>query len=150
MRSSAPPSRVEIRAWIYYCMVILFSWVTGTLGLVLSQPLIPAGRTSDTTYLIVIAVCWLVSVWGYVYWWPKGTLTHGRKLYLIPAAVHGFFWGLCAGLLYLSMYAMLEQFGFPGIVNAIILVMILSVYNNKSSARLSRRSTDIMRSTLVR
>jgi hypothetical protein len=64
-----------------------------------------------------------------VYWWPKGTLTHGRKLYLVPAAVHGFFWGLCAGLLYLSMYAMLEQFGFPGIVNAIILVMVLSVYN---------------------
>ena len=123
------PRLAWIRAWVYYCLVILFSWVSGALGYVLSNPLIPDERSSDTVWLIVVAVCWLVAIWGYVYWWPKGTLTHGRKLHVIPAGLHGFFWGLCAGLLYLSMYAMLEQFGFPGIVNAVLLVMILSVYN---------------------
>ncbi len=123
------PKLAWIRAWVYYCIVILFSWVSGALGYVLSHPLIPEGRFDDTVWLIVIAACWLVSIWGYVYWWPKGTLTHGRKLHLLPATVHGIFWGLCAGLLYLSMYAMLEQFGFPGIVNALLLVAVLSVFN---------------------
>jgi len=123
------PRLAWIRAWVYYCLVILFSWVSGALGYVLNNPLIPDGRSGDTVWLIVVTVCWLVAIWGYVYWWPKGTLTHGRKLHVIPAGLHGVFWGLCAGLLYLSMYAMLEQFGFPGIVNAVLLVMILSVYN---------------------
>jgi len=123
------PKLAWIRAWVYYCIVILFSWVSGALGYVLSHPLIPAGRFDDTVWVIVASVCWLVAIWGYAYWWPKGTLTHGRKLHLLPATVHGIFWGLCAGLLYLSMYAMLEQFGFPGIVNALLLVAVLSVFN---------------------
>lgn len=123
------PRLAWIRAWVYYFFVILFSWVTGALGYILERPLIAAGRLDDTFWLILIAVCWLVSIWGYVYWWPRGTLTHGRKLYLLPALFHGSVWGVCAGLLYVSMYAALEQFGFPGIVNALILVGILSVYN---------------------
>jgi hypothetical protein len=123
------PKLAWIRAWIYYCFVILFSWVSGALGVVLDNPLIAEGRLQDTTWIIVVSVGWLVSIWAYVYWWPRGTLTHGRKLYLLPAALHGAFWGIAAGLLYLSMYAMLEQFEFPGIVNALLLVAILSAYN---------------------
>jgi hypothetical protein len=123
------PRLAWIRAWLYYCFVILFSWVTGVLGYIFDHPLIAPGRLQDTTWLIVVGICWLVSIWGYVYWWPRGTLTHGRKLYLLPTLLHGAFWGICAGLLYVSFYAMLEQFGFPGIVNALILVGVLSVYN---------------------
>jgi hypothetical protein len=123
------PKLAWVRAWIYYCFVILFSWVSGALGYVLSHPLIAEGRTDDLVWLAVVGACWLVSFWGYAYWWPRGTLTHGRKLYLGPAIFHGAMWGLCAGLLYLSMYAMLEQFGFPGIVNALLLVAVLSAYN---------------------
>jgi hypothetical protein len=123
------PKLAWIRAWVYYILVLFISWVSGALGYVLDNPLVAPGRTGDTTWLIIVAVCWLVSVWAYVYWWPRGTLTHGRKLYLLPTILHGAFWGICAGLLYLSIYAALEQFGLPGIVNALILVAILSVYN---------------------
>jgi hypothetical protein len=123
------PKLAWVRAWLYYCFVIVFSWVTGILGIVVEQPLIAEGRLQDTTWLIVVSVSWLVAIWAYGYWWPRGTLTHNRKLYLLPATLHGLFWGICAGLLYVSIYAMLEQFGFPGIVNALILVAILSVYN---------------------
>jgi len=123
------PRLAWVRAWLYYCFVILFSWVSGALGYVLSQPLVPAGRSEDWVWVALTSLCWLVSFWGYAYWWPRGTLTHGRKLFLVPAAIHGVMWGVCAGLLYLSMYAMLEQFGFPGIVNALLLVAVLSAYN---------------------
>lgn len=123
------PRLAWIRAWLYYCFVILFSWVSGALGHVLSNPLIAPGRSGDSVWVALVCLCWAVSVWGYAYWWPRGTLTHGRKLYLLPALFHGIMWGFCAGVLYLSMYAMLEQFGFPGIVNALLLVVILSAYN---------------------
>ena len=123
------PRLAWVRAWLYYCFVILFSWVSGALGYVLSNPLVPAGRSEDTVWVALVSLCWLVAVWGYAYWWPRGTLTHGRKLYLLPAVIHGVMWGVCAGLLYLSMYAMLEQFGFPGWVNALLLVGVLSAYN---------------------
>jgi len=123
------PRLAWIRAWLYYCFVLLFSWVTGALGVVLEQPLVAPGRSDDPVWVALVVLCWAVAVWGYVYWWPRGTLTHGRRLYLIPALLHGTMWGFCAGLLYLSFYAVLEQFGFPGVVNALLLVAVLSVYN---------------------
>ena len=123
------PRLAWIRAWVYYCIVIVIAWMSGALGYIFDRPLIAPGRLQDTTWLILITVCWLVAIWAYVYWWPRGTLTHDRKLYLLPTIVHGLMWGFCAGILYLSMYAAIEQFGFPGIVNAIILVAILSVFN---------------------
>jgi len=123
------PRLAWIRAWVYYCIVLLVSWATGVLGYVLERPLVAAGRLDDTFWLALVAACWLVAVWGYVFWWPRGTLTHGRKLFLLPTLVHGVMWGFCAGLLYLSMYAVLEQFGFAGLVNGILLVGILSVYS---------------------
>ena len=123
------PRLAWVRAWLYYCFVILFSWVTGVLGTILDNPLVPSGRSADTTWVIVVSICWLVSFWGYGYWWPRGTLTHGRKLYLLPTTLHGIFWGLCAGLLYLSMYAMIEQFGLPGIANGVLMFGIIAVYN---------------------
>lgn len=122
------PRLAWLRAWLYYCFVILFSWVSGALGRVLELPVVPAGRSSDMVWVVLVSVCWLVAIWGYVYWWPRGTRTHARPLYLLPAALHGAMWGLCAGLLHLSMYAMVEQFSFPAVVNAVAVVAMLSVY----------------------
>jgi len=36
------PRLAWVRAWLYYCFVILFSWVSGALGYVLSNPLVPS------------------------------------------------------------------------------------------------------------
>jgi hypothetical protein len=123
------PRLAWIRAWVYYVFVLLISWVSGALGYILEQPLVAPGRLQDTGWLLLVGACWLVAIWGYGYWWPRGTITHGRKLYLLPTLVHGIFWGLCAGLVYLSMYAVLEQFAFPGIVNGILLIAVVSVYS---------------------
>ncbi len=123
------PRLAWIRAWVYYVVILLISWVTGALGYILEQPLVAPGRLQDSGWLLLVGACWLVAIWGYGYWWPRGTITHGRKLYWLPTLVHGIFWGLCAGLVYLSMYAVLEQFAFPGIVNGILLIAVVSVYS---------------------
>ena len=54
------PRLAWIRAWVYYCFVILFSWVTGVLGYILERPLIAPGRLEDSTWLILVTLCWLV------------------------------------------------------------------------------------------
>jgi hypothetical protein len=123
------PRLAWIRAWVYYVVILLISWVTGALGYILEQPLVAPGRLQDSGWLLLVGACWLVAIWGYGYWWPRGTITHGRKLHLLPTLVHGIFWGLSAGLVYLSMYALLEQFAFPGIVNGILLIAVVSVYS---------------------
>jgi len=123
------PKVAWLRAWIYYCFVVLFSWVSGVLGSMFQQPLIAPGRDGDMLWAILLAICWGVTLFGYGYWWPRGTLTHGRKLYIVPTLIHGVMWGACAGLLYLSIYAMLEQFVFPGYVNGLILFGIVAVYS---------------------
>lgn len=123
------PRIAWLRAWVYYCFVLLLGWITGVLGYALEQPLIAAGRLQDGLWLGLVSLCWLVAIWGYAWWWPRGTLTHGRPLVLAPAMVHGLMWGLCAGVLYLSFYAVLEQFGLPRLVNGVLLVAILSVYS---------------------
>lgn len=123
------PRLAWLRAWLYYCTVLVFSWVTGVLGYVFEQPLVVPGRTDDTLWQGLVAACAAIALWGYGYWWPRGTLTHGRRLYVLPALLHGTAWGVCGGLLYLSIYALLEQFGFPALVNGVLLVAVLSVYS---------------------
>jgi len=56
-------------------------------------------------------------------------MTHGRKLYLLPTVIYGLAWGGCAAFLMLSIYSILEVFQMPGLVNAIGLIALLSIYN---------------------
>ncbi|MGI9342213.1 MAG: hypothetical protein ACR2QV_05150 [Gammaproteobacteria bacterium] len=123
------PPMAWLRAGIYFCFVIVFSWVTGVWKVMVTTPLATPEQLGDPLWLGSLALCLAVVAWSYVYWWPRGTLTHGRKLYLVPTILYGLTWGMCAGLLFLSIYAIVEVFQFPRLVNALILVAVLSVYN---------------------
>jgi len=123
------PRIAWMRAWIYYCFVILFSWTTGVFNVVVSNPLATAENLSNTNWIIYTCAGVGIVIWGYIIWWPRGTLTHGRKLYVLPTLVHGVMWGIAAGLLYLSMYALVERLQFPGFVNGLVLVGFVAIYN---------------------
>jgi hypothetical protein len=123
------PPMAWLRAGLFFGGVLILSWSLGVFKIVVQTPLATAEQLNDPVWIGFTAFCFAVVAGAYVYWWPRGTLTHGRKLYPIPAAVYGFAWGCCAGLLYLSIYAILEQFQFPRAVNAVVFVLLLSVYN---------------------
>ena len=78
------PPMAWLRAGIYFCFVTIFSWVTGVFKVVVQSPLVTSDQAADPVWNAALAGCCLVVVWAYVYWWPRGTLTHGRKLYLLP------------------------------------------------------------------
>jgi hypothetical protein len=123
------PPMAWLRAGIYCCFVITFSWVTGVFKVVAQSPLVTSEQAADPVWNAAFAGCCIVVIWAYVYWWPRGTLTHGRKLYLLPTIFYGLAWGTCVALLMLSLYSILEIFQFPGLVNAILLVVIFGIYN---------------------
>ena len=123
------PRMSWLRAGLYFGAALIFSWSTGVFQTVVHSPLATAEQLANPVWLTFTVVCFAVVVWAYVYWWPRGTLTHGRKLYLIPTLLYGLAWGACTGFLYLSIYSVIELFQFPRLVTAILLVVILSVYN---------------------
>jgi xanthosine utilization system XapX-like protein len=123
------PPMAWLRAGIYFCFVLTFSWVTGVFKVVVSTPLATPEQLTDPKWIGFLILNLAVIVWAYVYWWPRGTITHGRKLYLVPSIVYGLTWGLCAGLLFLSIYSILEVFQWPRLVNALVLVGLVGIYN---------------------
>lgn len=123
------PPMAWLRAGIFFCFALIFSWVTGVFKVVVQTPLATSEQLNDPYWIGSLILCLAVVVWAYVYWWPRGTLTHGRKLYFLPTVLYGLTWGICAGLLYLSIYSIIEVFEWPRLVNAVVLVALLSVYN---------------------
>jgi hypothetical protein len=123
------PPMAWLRASLYFCFVLTFSWVTGVFKTIVSMPLATPEQLCNPLWIGFLVLCLLVIVWAYAYWWPRGSLTHGRKLYLVPTILYGLVWGTCAGLLLLSIYSIIEIFQLPRLVNAILFVVLVSIYN---------------------
>lgn len=123
------PPLAWIRGGLYFCFVLAFSWTTGVFKTVVQSPLATPEQLSSPAWLAFTAICFAVFAWGYLYWWPRGTLTHGRQLYLFPALLFGLTWGACGALFILSILSILEVFQWPRLATAIILVVPIAVYN---------------------
>jgi hypothetical protein len=122
------PPLAWLRAGLYFSVVLVASWATGVLKVILHAPAIGPGQAANPTWLSLTAIWLAVTVWAYVYWWPRGTLTHGRRLYLLPQLGFGLAWGFCAGQLTLVFWALLEDFGFARWVTALLVFFVLSGY----------------------
>lgn len=99
-----------VRAWMYFCVCWVFSWATGVLPTLLSSPLVNPEHLTELGWQIYMVVAWAVVLFGYLYVWPKGTVTYNRKLYPIPTFVIGAVWGLSEAQLFLSFWALGEHF----------------------------------------
>ena len=87
------PPLAWLRAALYFCVVLVLSWATGVLKVLVHAPCVQPGQLADPLWLGLTALWTVATVWGYVYWWPRGTLTHDRKLYLVPQVLFGLAWG---------------------------------------------------------
>jgi hypothetical protein len=99
------------------------------LPALVSEPLILPGQLASPGWLALSALCAALLIWGYVIWWPRGTLTYGRRLYLLPSVLFGLAWGACGSLLLLSVYAIVEGFQWPAWVTALLSVLVVAIYN---------------------
>ena len=65
---------------------------------------------NETSWQVYMLVAWAVVLYGYLYVWPKGTVTYNRKLYPLPTLLLGGVWGLSEAQLFLSFWAIGEHF----------------------------------------
>ena len=123
------PRMAWLRAGLYFCAVLVFAWLAGVLPALLAQPLVTPEQLADPAWLGLTALCFGLFVWGYVIWWPRGTLTHGRSQHWLTSGLFGLAWGSCGALFLLSLYAILGSFGLPAWGAALAMLPVLSIYN---------------------
>ncbi|MEZ5566565.1 MAG: hypothetical protein R3F24_14140 [Gammaproteobacteria bacterium] len=122
------PPLAWLRAALYFCTILVLSWTTGVLQALVHLPWTTIDQRTEPSWLALTALWVVVTVWAYVYWWPRGTLTHDRKLYLVPQLVFGLAWGATSGQLTLIFWAVVEEFGFARWITALVVFFLLSGY----------------------
>lgn len=122
------PPLAWLRAALYFCIVVVIAWSTGVLATLATEPCVPAADRASPAWWALTGLWAAATAWGYGYWWPRGTLTHGRPRHLSVQAGFGLAWGFCAGLLTLSFWALLARFGLPRWGTALLVFFVLSAY----------------------
>jgi hypothetical protein len=122
------PRLAWMRALLYFSVILVISWTTGVLKVLVHAPVVPPGHLASSLWQVLTGIWLLVLVWAYVYWWPRGTLTYDRKLYLLPQILFGLAWGFSSGQLTLVLWAVIEEFGFARWGTALLVFVVLAGY----------------------
>lgn len=122
------PPLAWLRALLYFSVVLVLSWATGVLSQLVHAPCVRPGQAADPLWQGLTALWAIATIWGYVWWWPRGTRTHGRPLHLPSQVIFGLAWGFTAAQLTLVLWALVEDFGFARWVNAVLVFFLLSGY----------------------
>ncbi len=123
------PPLAWMRAGLYFCIVLVVSWLAGVLPVLVHAPLATAAQMADPAWLALTALCVGLVVWGYLVWWPRGTLTYDRRLYPVAQVLFGLAWGCCSAQVPLILWAVIETFGFGRWINLALVVVLLSGYS---------------------
>jgi len=123
------PRMAWLRAGLYFGFILLYGWLTGVVGALATRPPATGIQLRDPAWLAFTALCFGLVIWGYVYWWPRGTLTHGRPRHPVASGLFGAAWGTAGGIFFLSTYAVFERFGWPGFTTALATIIVITIYN---------------------
>lgn len=127
--NSYSPRLAWLRALIYFCVCVMVARYSGVLAAVLQSPLATAVQLADPLWWTLTTACALVIMIAYAVIWPIGTFTDGRRLHPLLTLVYGSVWGICQGLLFLSMWALVEQSGLGVWWVAGISYLMIGAYN---------------------
>jgi len=123
------PKLAWMRGGLYFLGCFIVAWATGVFQTITTRPLVTPQQISDPLWIALSALALGTISFGYLYWWPRGTVTHGRKLYPLPTLVFGILWGLGEGQLILSVYAVAETFDWPRWVNGLATYLVIGAIN---------------------
>ena len=98
-----------LRAIIYFSVCIIIGWITGALKLVTRSPLATSEQLSDPLWIGFMLICIATELIAYCVIWRKGTLAYDRPLNLGAVIIFGTIWGICEGLLFLSIWVFIAN-----------------------------------------
>ena len=123
------PKLAWMRGGLYFLACFIIAWATGVFHTITSAPLATAEQLNDPLWLAMTLASVGIIAFAYLYWWPRGTVTHGRQLTPVPTLAFGILWGLSEGQLVLSVYAIAELFDWPRFVNGLITYLVIGAVN---------------------
>lgn len=129
------PKKAWIRASVYFAACLMVSWLSGVMQSLTSTPVVSELQLSDLTWWVSTALVTAYVVFAYFYFWPKGTVNHGRPMHLGLVLIFGFLWGACQGQLVLALFRLIESGGLAGGWNVLIM---FAVYSGLTAAWHSR------------
>lgn len=129
MTKAYSPKLAWLRALAYFAACIAIAAWSGALGLVLGTPLASEAQLADPRWWVHTALCFAVITVAYGVIWPIGTFTDGRKRHALLAPAYGLAWGLCQGLLFLSVWMLIGRSGLAVGWVAVLSYLAIGGYN---------------------
>jgi hypothetical protein len=107
------PRLAWLRATVYFAACLAASAGLGVFQRVLESPAMLSSQLADPQWWIATSVVTAYTVFAYLYFWPLGTVAHGRPRRILAGAVFGLLWGFCQGQLMLVVFELLARRGLP-------------------------------------
>lgn len=123
------PALAWLRAGLYFCACLALATLSGALGRLLSAPLADAAHLTQAVWWSATSLYAAVIVVAYGVVWPIGTFTDGRRRHVLLSLAYGALWGLCQGLLFLSIWIAVAASGLPAWAVAVICYLLIGGYN---------------------
>lgn len=123
------PRLAWVRAGLYFGLCLIIASFSGVIAKLSAGSWLEPGQVSDPVWWVSTILCFAVIFVAYAVIWPKGTFTDGRKNRPFLTITYGAVWGLCQGLLFLSVWALVEASGLAVYWVAIISYFLIGAYN---------------------
>ena len=98
-----------VRAFLYFSVCWFLSASSGVLNSLLTSTLVSLDHVTNLGWQVYVGITWCIVLFGYLYIWPKGTITYNRKFYPAPTLFIGVLWGLSEAQLFLVFWWVAES-----------------------------------------
>ncbi len=92
----------------------------------IESPFVAPGQLDDPLWLLATALVSVYVVFAYAFYWPKGTLSHGRPLHPGFVLLFGILWGGCQGQLVLAIFRLIQSAELATIWTVLIMLLVYS------------------------
>ena len=123
------PRLAWLRGGVYFSACMLIARASGAWQAVFNQPLASAANRSDPGWILFSAGCAAILYVGYFLVWPRGTLSHGRRLDIPAVLIFGSLWGLSESLLFVAVWFAAANLIEPTWLVAVVAFIIISAFS---------------------
>lgn len=130
-RSAVPPEPglAWWRAGAYFCVCLIVAWLTGALATIdLGATFVNDGSLTATGWWAFTALCVAVEIVAYWVVWPRGTYTLDRPRDLAWQVPFGLAWGICQGLMFLSIQFAISALPVSDLVVGILAFVAIATF----------------------
>ena len=117
-----------LRAGAYFAIGCAAGWYFGIVRKIVAEPFVTVPQLGSATWWGLSIFVSVYVLFAYGWYWPRGTVTHGRPRRLFAGFIFGGLWGFCQGLLMLAVYALIVSFDYSTVFNVVLMFLVWSTW----------------------